>query len=363
MKKAILILLCCITPLALCDCGYQISPEVLATLEIEETAAPATKRPELAPLPDLESVLGPSPEPTPAPTLAPGTTATPTASPSPTPTTKPTATPRRARTVTPRPTSIPRPEVTPTPKPTNTPKPTATPKPTKTPKATAVPKPGKATPTPKVTATPTPSPAPSGIAGTVIGRWENLTEMTNVLREGLVNEEMNETWAALGIQNFGDYVNVRPSTMKMLLTLDGNGKVLLDIDRDAYNTMIQTYAEDVVESLVHALEDVFRKICDEEGCTLEELYNEYGAKDIYELVPAVIEMSLEDFRDSIVEQVGPELESALGTFPMNGTYTVNGDTVSISYSDGSSEKGSYDASSDIILVVRADGNHAFTRIG
>lgn len=187
-------------------------------------------------------------------------------------------------------------------------------------------------------------------AAFLAGSWKASIDITDQLAAGMYLDEMKESWAELGVDDYSQFVSIRPAFLNVNIELNADSSFSRSVDTASVRAVAENFAQDVVDTHVRILEYAFNALCDENGITIDELYAETGVSDIYELIELVMEMTLDEYRDTIINASVPELEASLAEFTVSGTYSINGNALSFDH-DGESDQGTYKPEDDCITLA------------
>ena len=170
-----------------------------------------------------------------------------------------------------------------------------------------------------------------------VGTWYAEQDITEALGGAAQIREMAEVWAQLGIEDVSEYISIRSSYIALDLELRADGTARCEADELSLRKAADYYAEDITDTLIRAMEAGIANVCEAEGILPDDLYRESGVEDIYELIPLLIEMPLEEYTQSIAEGTLSELEQALKEITGECRYTAEGLTAELSFPGGTTD--------------------------
>ncbi|MCR5254795.1 MAG: hypothetical protein K6D96_02600 [Acetatifactor sp.] len=172
----------------------------------------------------------------------------------------------------------------------------------------------------------------------VIGTWESTFDLSNEVGE-----------------DYLEYVGDIGFFMDFQLTFAEDGTCVMTVgikDAEDYKAKAYEHATNYFRS---AVEDELQKACDESGITLEELYAAYEVADLDEYLTEVADVSIDELVNNEITSTIDGAVKMCEDEGFTGTYTVAGDTVSISRDGELYQTCTYNAEADTLILYAEKG--------
>ena len=116
----------------------------------------------------------------------------------------------------------------------------------------------------------------------------------------------------------GEYFKFSDIIVVMTLEFDGS-QYTLGYDPDSLDSMSEKLSEQCGEGMMKMIEDQMTALAEEEGITLDDIYELYGASDVKGLLEALYGMDFETYIATLMDQA---LHSGMTEMEESGTFTV-----------------------------------------